>query len=176
LEQQAKQFVLALQSKWSRPNVETLSGLDAMYDDEVLYFGKKIKREEVIKDKLAFARKFSEREYKPKEPISVMCVERSCMVHGFVDFRSVDPVAKIMSQGVASFEYQVTWSGDSFKIKLENGEVLSRNRTPLAQVSPDTVEPRDVGTLVNCEPNCETQAGEALDLSPFPLMSVGDFR
>jgi len=41
------------------------------------------------------------------------------MVHGFVDFRSVDPVAKIMSEGIASFDSQVTWSGNPFKIKLE---------------------------------------------------------
>ena len=48
-----------------------------------------------------------------------MCVERSCMVHGFVDFRSVDPVAKIISEGIASFDSQVTWSGNPFKINLE---------------------------------------------------------
>jgi hypothetical protein len=174
LEQQAKQFVLALQAKWSQPNAEALSGLDAIYDDEVMYFGKKIKRDEVIKEKMAFAQRYSKREYKPKDPISVMCVERSCMVHGFVDFRSIDPVAKIMSQGVASFDYQVARSGDSFTIKMENGEVLSRIRTPLAQVSPDTVEPRDVGMLFSCEPNCETQSGEAME-SPGLLISVREF-
>ena len=96
------------------------------------------------------------------------------MVHGFVDFRAVDPVAKVMSEGVASFDYQVARSGDSFKIKMENGQVLSRTRTPLAQVAPNTVEPRDVGTLVSCEANCETQSGEELEL-PGLLISVGAF-
>ena len=39
LERRAKEFVLALEAKWSSPNEDALAGLDAIYDDEVLYFG-----------------------------------------------------------------------------------------------------------------------------------------
>ena len=73
LERRAKEFVLALEAKWSSPNEDALTGLETLYDDEVMYFGKKSTRDEVVKEKRAFARKFPEREYRPKEPISVWC-------------------------------------------------------------------------------------------------------
>jgi hypothetical protein len=131
LEKQAKEFVIALEAKWSRPNDEAIAELDTIYDDEVMYFGKRTNRDEVIKEKRAFARKFPEREYRPREPISVSCSERNCTVRGLLDFRSVDPAAKIVSEGVATFEYQLTMSEGSVRITLEAGEVLKRNKTPL---------------------------------------------
>jgi S1-C subfamily serine protease len=129
-EQEAKDFVVALQARWSGPNREALAGLEALYDDEVVYYGKLTKKNMIIKEKEAFVRKFPEREYKPKN-ISISCSDRVCTVRGLVDFRAVDPVAKILSEGVASFEYQVIMSGVVLKIVVENGEVLSRTRTPL---------------------------------------------
>jgi S1-C subfamily serine protease len=135
LEQQAKEFVLSLQAQWSRPNSEALSGLDALYEDEVMYFGKLTKKDAVIKEKQPFARKFPDREYRPREPISISCSDRVCAVHGVVDYRSVDPVAKTVSSGAATFEYRLVSSGATFRISAENGEVISRTRTSLSQVS-----------------------------------------
>jgi hypothetical protein len=132
IEQQAKDFAISLQAKWSLPNAEALAGLDQVYEDEVMYFGKKSTKDEVIKEKSAFARKFPQRTYRPREPISVSCSDRFCTVHGLVDFRSVDPVAKIISEGIATFDYQLNFAGGTIKISLENGETLKRNRTPLA--------------------------------------------
>jgi hypothetical protein len=66
---------------------------------------------------------------------SISCTDRVCAVHGVVDYRSVDPVAKIVSQGVATFEYELIMSGTAAKIRLENGAVLSRTRTSLPRVS-----------------------------------------
>jgi S1-C subfamily serine protease len=48
LEREAKEFVLALEAKWSSPNEGALAGLEALYDDEVMYFGKKSSRDEVV--------------------------------------------------------------------------------------------------------------------------------
>ena len=93
----------------------------------------------MIKEQWAFARKFPQRTYRPREPISVSCSDRFCTVHGLVDFRSVDPVAKIISEGVATFEYQLNFAGGTIKINLENGEISSRNRTPLAPSSGRTL-------------------------------------
>jgi serine protease Do len=129
-EQKAKAFVLSLHAQWSKPNTEALAGLDALYEDEVMYFGKLIKKDAVVKEKEAFARKFSEREYRPREPISISCGDRICSVHGVVDYRSIDRVAKIVSEGAATFEYQLVMSGSTLKINLESGAVLSRTRSP----------------------------------------------
>jgi hypothetical protein len=96
-----------------------------------MYYGKMTKKDALIKEKQAFVRKFPVREYKAKEPISVQCQKGVCMVDGFVDYRAIDPVAKILSEGVATFEYQLIVWGDTLKISLENGEVKSRTRTPL---------------------------------------------
>ena len=96
---------------------------------------KKSTKDEVIKEQWAFARKFPQRTYRPRQPISVSSSDRFCTVHGLVDFRSVDPVAKIISEGVATFEYQLNFAGGTIKINLENGETSNRNRTPLAPSS-----------------------------------------
>lgn len=132
IEQQAKEFVLALEAQWSRPNSEALVGLDALYEDEVMYYGKMTKKDAVIKDEVAFARRFSQRDYKPREPVSVRCSDNVCTVSGLLDFRAIDPVAKILSEGVTTFEYQLVFLGTTVKIRLQNGEVKSRTKTPLA--------------------------------------------
>ncbi|HET7384314.1 MAG TPA: hypothetical protein VFJ59_17230 [Pseudolabrys sp.] len=105
--------------------------MDALYEDQVMYYGKMTKKDVLIKEKQAFVRKFPIREYKAREPIFVQCQKGVCMANGLVDFRAVDPVAKILSEGVASFEYQLIVFGDTMKISLENGEVKSRTKTPL---------------------------------------------
>ncbi len=135
LEREARQFAVSLQAKWSRPNEEALAGIEELYEDEVLYFGKLTTRDQVIREKQAFVRKFPEREYRPRENITVSCKERVCNVGGLVDFRSVNPVTKVVSKGIATFEYRLRQFGQSFKIFFENGEVLKRDRTPLASVS-----------------------------------------
>ena len=135
VEQNAKEFVLSLEARWSRPNTEALAGLDEIYAGEVMYYGKLTKKDNVIKEKSAFARKFPQREYRPREPVSVSCRDQVCTVRGLLDFRAVDPIAKVLSDGVARFEYQLTLSSSTVKINLENGEVLKRSRTPLALIS-----------------------------------------
>jgi S1-C subfamily serine protease len=133
--QRAKDFALSIQVLWSRPNAEMFPALDGLYEDEVMYYGKKTTKEAVLKEKRAFATRFPQREYKPKEPISVWCGDDTCTVHGLVDFRAVDPVAQIVSSGVATFEYQFVMLRTKLKIKMENGEVLKRTRAPLSATS-----------------------------------------
>ena len=130
IEQRARDFALYLEFRWSKSNVEVLAGLDAVYEDEVMYFGKKTKKDVIIRDKQAFAQQWPQREYKPKVN-SVLCSDSVCAVHGVVEFRSVDPVGKIQSTGVAKFEYQLVLSGTTVKVRQENGETVSRTRTPL---------------------------------------------
>jgi hypothetical protein len=40
-----------------------------------------------------------------------------------------------MAEGVATFEYRLVVTGAALKISLENGSVLSRNRTTLSSIS-----------------------------------------
>jgi hypothetical protein len=130
IEQRARDFALYLEARWSKSNVEVLAGLDAVYEDEVMYFGKKTKKDAIIRDKQAFAQQWPEREYKPKVS-SVSCSDSVCAVHGVVEFRSVDAAGKIQSTGVAKFEYQLVLSGTTVKVRQENGETMSRTRTSL---------------------------------------------
>jgi hypothetical protein len=135
VEQRATNFIIALQANWSRQNSEALSGLDELYDDEVLYFGKKHTKAEVIKEASAFAAKFPERQYKPRVPVAASCNDRLCTVRGTLDFKSVNPAGRKVSKGVATFEYHLVVAGSSFKIDFEDGEVLKREISPLASVS-----------------------------------------
>jgi hypothetical protein len=135
LEQRAKDFAVLIEGLWSRPNAEMLPALDGLYEDQVMFYGKKTTREAVLKEKRAFAARFPQREYKPKDHISVWCGGELCTVYGLVDFRAVDPVAQIVSSGVATFEYQFVMLGAKPKIRMENGEVLNRTRAPLSPTS-----------------------------------------
>lgn len=135
LEQKAKDFVLWMEAKWSGSNTEAIAGLEELYDADVMYYGKVTRREAVIKEKQAFVRKFPERRYTVREPMFVRCRDDICTVSGTLDFRSVDPRAGMVSQGVASFEYEMGMSGISPRIRLENGTVLSRTRTPISSGS-----------------------------------------
>jgi serine protease Do len=135
VEQRAKDFALSLQGLWSKPTDDVFPFLQDLYEDEVMYYGKNTTKEAVLKEKRAFALRFPEREYRPKEPISVSCGDAICTVHGLVDFRSVSPTAKIVSTGVATFEYQLLMLGTKIKIKMENGEVLSRTRERISSTS-----------------------------------------
>src|SRR5262249_14297188 len=103
---------------------------DAVYEDEVMYFGKKTKKDAIIRDKRTFAQQWPEREYKPKVT-SVSCSDNVCTVQGLVDFRSVDPLHKIVGAGEAKFEYQLVLSKTAVKVRSENGETMSRTRTSL---------------------------------------------
>jgi tetratricopeptide (TPR) repeat protein len=129
MEQRAKEFALAVETRWSKPNTEALAGLDALYEDEVLYYGKLTKKGTILKEKRAFAERWPERDYKPKEPVSVSCRDNVCTVRGVVDFRTVDPFANILTRGEASFEYQLVLSGATVKISQETGQVLNKTRS-----------------------------------------------
>jgi hypothetical protein len=135
-EKKAIDFVVSLQAQWSKSNAEALVGLDDLYEDEVMYFGKLTNKDTVIKEKQAFARKFPTREYLPQDSAYIRCSDQICTISGMVDFRSVDPVAKIVSSGVATFEYRLSMSGPLPKISMENGEVRSRTKTALTARSP----------------------------------------
>jgi S1-C subfamily serine protease len=147
VEQQATNFVVSLQAKWSRPNAEALAGLDALYDDEVMYFGKRQTKPEVIKEVSAFATKFPERQYKPRLPMDVSCNERFCTVRGTLDFRSVNLAERKVSKGAATFEYQLVVAGSSFIISLEGGEVLKREVSPLSSASPQSTDEHSASLL-----------------------------
>ena len=132
LESRAKEFALSIQALWSKSNTEVLAAMDELYEDEVIYYGKKTNKNAILKEKRAFAQHFPQREYKPREPISVWCGDDTCTVHGIVDFRAVDPAAQIVSSGVATFDYQLVMLGAKPKIRMENGDVLKRIRTSLS--------------------------------------------
>jgi len=131
IETRARAFAVSVQERWSQPNSAALASLDELYDEQVMFYGKKTSRPAVVKEKTAFAQRFSQRTYKTKEPVSVWCNENTCTVHGLVDYRAIDPAAKIVSSGVATFDYLLDMSGANIRIKAENGEVLSRNRSSL---------------------------------------------
>ena len=131
VEVRAREFAISIQRLWSGPNADVLPAMGELYQDEVNYYGKQMTRAEIIKEKRAFMQKFPQREYRPREPILVSCREDACLVHGDVDFKAIDPVARIISSGVASFYYELALVGMQLRIKVENGHVISRSRQPL---------------------------------------------
>jgi len=121
-----------LQQLWSGPNADVLAAVDELYQDDVNYYGKKTTKAGVLKEKRAFAQRFPQREYKPKDPVLVSCRDETCTVHGEVDFRAIDPIAHVLSTGVATFDYEFVVVGAKLKIQMENGHVVTRTRQTLS--------------------------------------------
>lgn len=131
MEQEAKSFVRSMEARWSKPNNIAFVGLSRFFEDKVLYYGKMVSRDKLIEDKRAFATQWPAREYKLERPMSASCHDRVCTVRGRVDFRAINLTSKILSEGVASYEFKLVASEDGMKIRAESGKVVSRKRTRL---------------------------------------------
>ena len=54
-----------------------------------------------------------------------------CVISGVVDWKAVRSAENIVSQGSASFEYGMDFSGDYPKIYMESGKVLKREKSDM---------------------------------------------
>jgi hypothetical protein len=141
LRSRALSFVTDVNSKWSAPNSAGLSWLDALYADEVDFYGKLISRGEVLTEKRLFTERWPERSYRiqPKS-MNAACDARrpgfsspppqevpiECIVTGTVEWETRSPARKAAAGGLAAFTYVLLASGGTFIIKGEHGSVLQR--------------------------------------------------
>jgi hypothetical protein len=126
----------------NRPNDKVISYLENKYSDQVSYFGKMLTKAAVLADKLAFFRKWPERNYSLR-PGSVLVTcenDHLCKAEGIIDW-AVSGQAKT-STGSATFS--LGWSAESrnWKISAENSRIISRRIAPSARAEALSALPR----------------------------------
>jgi hypothetical protein len=136
LQQQSREFVVALYRNMSQSTDQELETLDNMYAEAVSYFGEDLSREEVIsRIGLAYER-WPIRQYTPKDDsIRIECDDAllRCSVSGQLQFDAQSPDRNQHSIGVATFEYLISFDTPRKmpQIIVENGRTLQRNNVAL---------------------------------------------
>ena len=124
---QAITFMDAYFQHLSGPDV--LSQFQHDYADYISYFSKVKRKDEVLREKAGFVRRWPQRSYRPRQrSIQVVCEilkgEHVCAVSGLVDFDCRSPERHAVSSGVAHFLAQIWFDGDHPEIIGENSSVI----------------------------------------------------
>jgi hypothetical protein len=110
----------------SAPQEATLTYLDQVYANQVVYFGKLLPKSDVIADKRQFVERWPVRSYSARPgSLSAACRPGiGCTVTGIIDFKAYSPARGEESDGVARFE--LTFDGN--RLVSESSTVVSRER------------------------------------------------
>jgi hypothetical protein len=112
-----------------------LSGPDVLgefqhdYADYISYYSKVKRKDEVLREKAGFVRRWPQRSYRPRQSsIQVVCRtlngEHVCTVSGLVDFNCRSAERHAVSSGLAHFVAQIWFDGDRPEIIGENSTVI----------------------------------------------------
>jgi hypothetical protein len=130
VETRALNAAIAIQTNWSLPNAQAIAYLDALYPQELTYFGQKVLKAEVIKEKIEFAARWPVRLYSI-EPgtLTAICNDRqTCQVQGILDWFASSPERQATSRGTASFQLTLSM-GLQVRVLSETSSVLTRQVT-----------------------------------------------
>lgn len=157
LESQSKDFVIALNVILSGPTDRYLKVLNGIYSEQVIYFGKMLPREDVVRQLTKFIARWPLRTYAARpDSIKVFCNEqtRECHVDGILDFDAKSIERNQHSHGEARFDYLLSYRGGSRwpVIVSEGGSVIDRklealDRNPEALAPPQSRYPVDLGAV-----------------------------
>jgi hypothetical protein len=124
LEARVSNLVGSLFVTWSSPNVKAIKGLEGLYEDTVMYYGKATSRDAVLSDKRRFADRWPQRSYTIRPgTLFAQCEGVRCAVSGTTDWAAAKDARR--STGVANFEYVVLLEfGGILKIAEETSKVV----------------------------------------------------
>ncbi|MEY9829943.1 hypothetical protein ABIA25_001758 [Sinorhizobium fredii] len=125
-EARALRFIADYHDAWSRPNPEALAFMSTAYADSVSFYGKAVSRDEVLKEKAAFAERWPKRAYSMKHSSERVVCALTCTVSGVVEWFAYSPRRAKSSSGVADFS--LIWDPSTSRIMSETGKVLTTDR------------------------------------------------
>jgi hypothetical protein len=122
-------FVSAYNRLWSETNRIALKKLPQNYAAQVKFYKNYWTRERVMKDKIAFAERWPERDYwfRPSRRASFCNKNDQCTVVGEVDWYAHSPQRSATSRGTSTIEITLEYSSGRFRITGEDGRVVSRH-------------------------------------------------
>lgn len=127
-ESRALQFVADYHDAWSKPNAQALAFMSTAYADSVVFYGKTVSRDDVLKEKARFADRWPKRAYSVKHGSERVACASTCAVSGIVEWFAHSPRRAKSSSGIADFS--LIWSPSTNRIVSETGKVLATDRKP----------------------------------------------
>jgi hypothetical protein len=131
LEQASLLFVKRYFSYWSADNQQALEFLDAALDEQVLFYGVKRSKRDILKEKGAIIRRWPARAYIERpDSIRINCdsSKMTCAVGGVMTWEARNEVRNAVASGVSEFTFVFDYSRGVAKIIYEDGKVLERSK------------------------------------------------
>lgn len=124
----ARKAILDLIASSSWDADQALAKASTSYSGFVDFYGKKLTRDDVLRDKIQYMARWPVRSVQPRdESILVGCDQNVCSISGIYDWAVSNPLKNKRISGVSKFFYQLQMSNPPQVIK-ENGIVIERNR------------------------------------------------
>jgi hypothetical protein len=119
---------------WSRPNGPALSFLQGAYSDPIQFYGKAVRRDDVLREKAIFAARWPVRAYSVKHGSEQVICAQTCLVTAIVEWFTLSAERAKTSSGAA--EFMLSWNPYTDKFESESGRVIGTDRKA---ASPDRI-------------------------------------
>jgi hypothetical protein len=135
LDARASDFMNSYWEKVSGDSGEVLAYLGSIYAPIVSYYGKPTPRENILKEKYNFIRRWPLRRTWPSSSaegprISCNDATAECEIRGVRDFEAVSAERRARSLGVVYYSYKVRFLDGSAQITAENSEAVRYTGLP----------------------------------------------
>ncbi|MEZ0172443.1 hypothetical protein [Microvirga sp. TS319] len=127
----AKNFAIDYLASWSARNDVALGATAELYAPRVLFHGRTMSLERLFKEKQRFARRWPERDYRPRqEAIGAECNPAGtvCTVHAVFDYSATNPMRRRTSEGSGALQLIVEFIGEKPMIVAEHSTLLKQTR------------------------------------------------
>ena len=129
LELKTKAFIRSLFSSTSDTNEVAINFLKQNMEDDIIFYGKLTKKDEILKAKVKFMARWPVRTYSERlASLKIKCgySNQKCLVDGIMDWDARNQINNRVSVGVAKFFYEIQFINGAAKIIAENSEVIER--------------------------------------------------
>lgn len=127
----AKNFAIDYLASWSARNDVALDATAELYAPRVLFHGRTLSLERLFKEKQRFARRWPERNYRPRwDAIGAECNPAGtvCTVHAVFDYTATNPKRRRTSEGSGALQLVVEFIGEKPVIVAEHSTLLKQTR------------------------------------------------
>jgi hypothetical protein len=106
--------------------------LNAIYPPEVLYFGKFVTREEVLRDSIKYMERWPERRYEViQDTVNCGATDVTCVINGQMKWWARSAARGFEAAGTSEFLYKISFGGGSPQLLVQSSRVLTRSSHPI---------------------------------------------
>jgi hypothetical protein len=128
-----RDFILRYHAAWSGSGREAAHALAAFYGDSVRYYGNRLAKAAVLRDKSNFAARWPARDYRvDTRSFQISCGAETCAAAYRVRFSARDQASSRAASGTAQARVVLAIRGADFAIIAEDSSVLTRDQPSAA--------------------------------------------